>query len=347
MKQLKRKFKAPNKAKPEASKNTVVEIDDLIGTRFNSFLVIGKVPNCIGVVLWQCVCDCGKICCLLSHSLKGGKITNCGCAKVSKHETHGMSRSRIYGIWNGMLGRCLNEKTSSYHRYGGAGITVCEEWLKFDNFYCDMGATYGENLSLDRINGKLGYSKNNCRWATRVEQARNKDKCIKIEYQGETRTAVEWEDLLGLTATVRYRKRKGWGEEECLFGRITDKLSGLMKYSEENAQAVKKFLVGTIILEQSLLELKDSTHQEIKQLGTRLLKSAKAMQNYFIYHPNTDEQYRALFKRQFLNSEIVLYGEIMATIQNLSEDSLVHVLESLRVYVSSAEDVVEESGETL
>ena len=93
---------------------------------------------------------------------------------MSKFATkHGMSRAKIYKLWTGMIQRCGNPKSSGYDIYGAVGITVCDHWKSFENFYKDMGEK-PEECSLDRIDGKLGYSKENCRWATQAEQLKNR-----------------------------------------------------------------------------------------------------------------------------------------------------------------------------
>jgi len=91
---------------------------------------------------------------------------------------HGMSRSRVYRCWANMIQRCTYKKHIGYKHYGGRGIGVCKKWLKFENFYEDMG-DIPTDKSLDRIDNDKGYSKSNCRWACRSLQASNKKKKIK------------------------------------------------------------------------------------------------------------------------------------------------------------------------
>lgn len=89
--------------------------------------------------------------------------------------THGMAGTPIYQIWASMIQRCTNSKDKDYKDYGARGITVCKEWLKFEAFFSDMGHR-PEGRSLDRRENDKGYSKDNCRWATAVEQANNRRK---------------------------------------------------------------------------------------------------------------------------------------------------------------------------
>ena len=105
---------------------------------------------------------------------------------MRKKEKHGMVGTRIYHCWASMRMRCINDKNPRYHKYGGRGITICDEWLNsFVSFYNDMG-DMPEGMSLDRIDNNKGYYKDNCRWATREEQQRNinKQKNNKVGYKG-------------------------------------------------------------------------------------------------------------------------------------------------------------------
>jgi hypothetical protein len=95
--------------------------------------------------------------------------------KPSNNLIHGMKGTPTYESWHRMKQRTSNPKTNNYHNYGGRGITVCEEWLTFTNFFADMGerpewATGG----IDRIDNDGNYEPANCRWATAKEQQRNK-----------------------------------------------------------------------------------------------------------------------------------------------------------------------------
>lgn len=98
---------------------------------------------------------------------------------------HSMYRTRIYRIWGAMKQRCLNPNSAAYRKYGAVGVTIDPCWHSFEHFYADMGATYRDGLTLDRIDGTKGYSKDNCRWATRAEQSANLKSNVLVDCNGE------------------------------------------------------------------------------------------------------------------------------------------------------------------
>ena len=139
---------------------------------------------------------------------------------------HGMSRTRVYGIWRSMIGRCTRKTHRAFPNYGGRGITVCERWLtSFDLFYQDMGdAPYG--MSLDRIDNGKGYTPDNCRWASWAIQASNKRVCVYFEWNDQRLTLAEWGKLLDISYDVlRKRYRNGWDTEKTLTTPIDTRLS--------------------------------------------------------------------------------------------------------------------------
>lgn len=152
---------------------------DLTGRRFGRLLVVRRVPTEARGPRWECVCDCGRTATPLSGQLLGGGVNSCGCIKAennrARHQTHGMTDSRVYRIWLGMRNRCHNPNQPHYERYGGRGITVCEAWRNsFEAFLADMGEPPTDKHSIDRIDNARGYEPGNCKWATAKEQATNK-----------------------------------------------------------------------------------------------------------------------------------------------------------------------------
>jgi hypothetical protein len=166
---------------------------DLTGKTFGKLTVIrlaGKHPTTPRKYLWECTCECGSSKEVCGTNLSIGKTKSCGCL-VGKNSTHGESESREYRIWRGILERCYNKSSASYPRYGGRGIDVCEMWrTDFSSFLSDMGRRPSKSHSIDRIDNSKGYSKDNCRWATPLEQANNTRRNISVEVGGETYVSI-------------------------------------------------------------------------------------------------------------------------------------------------------------
>lgn len=115
-----------------------------------------------------------------------------------------------------MKQRCLNKNREGYKKWGGRGITVCKRWMKFENFYKDMGER-PEGMTIDRIDNSKGYHKSNCKWATPKEQSNNTRKNVFITYNGKTQTIAQWSEELGISYhTIYARLRKGWEIERVL-----------------------------------------------------------------------------------------------------------------------------------
>lgn len=122
--------------------------------------------------------------------------------------THGMSTSRVYKIWAGMIQRCSNENIEHYGRYGGRGIRVCARWEKFENFIEDMGdAPLGH--SIERRDNDGNYEPGNCLWLPMEKQAQNRHDNLCVEVGGESVCVAEAARRLGVNdGTIRYRLKK-------------------------------------------------------------------------------------------------------------------------------------------
>ena len=156
---------------------------DESGNRYGRLLVRERADNANdGEARWLCACECGNSAVVRGVMLRQGRTRSCGClyreSRSSIALSHGLARRgavapELY-VWESMRQRCLNPKNHAYHRYGGAGIRICDRWAEsFSNFIADMGRR-PDGKSIDRIDNTKGYEPSNCRWATAKEQSANK-----------------------------------------------------------------------------------------------------------------------------------------------------------------------------
>ena len=147
------------------------------------------------------------------------------CAVKQNPLTHGHvingKATPEYSAWQSMKRRCLNPRDHAYRYYGARGITICARWLaSVVNFLTDMGPKPSPLHSLERRDNSLGYSPENCYWATSLEQMQNTRWNQYLTYNGETRCYSEWARRFGLNLnTLRGRLQHGWTVEEALKGR--------------------------------------------------------------------------------------------------------------------------------
>lgn len=158
-----------------------------IGHKYGRLTILSKTTRKRGTSYYYlCKCDCGKECEVLSNRI-GRSTMSCGCYKAECRGTHRMSETRLYNIWTLMHSRCVNPNNPGYLRYGGRGVTICEEWLSFENFKnWAMANGYSDRLSIDRIDVNGNYEPSNCRWATRSQQVINRRPFGIIPYDGIT-----------------------------------------------------------------------------------------------------------------------------------------------------------------
>ena len=177
---------------------------DLIGQKFNRLTCISEPKVIKQKTCFIFKCDCGNEVEICGAAVKNGNTKSCGCyqkemAKKS-NTTHTKTHTNEYYSWTNMKTRCCNKNSQDYYNYGGRGIKVCDRWLNsFKNFYEDMGKKPSSIHSLDRINVDGNYCKENCRWATIIEQARNKKKCIIYTTKnGLSMILQDWANYFGI-----------------------------------------------------------------------------------------------------------------------------------------------------
>lgn len=180
-----------------------------------------------GRTKWLCECDCGKEIEVTQKNLTTGNTTSCGCLRKinSGTRTHGLSKTRLYKVFEGMKKRCYDEKEPTYKYYGAKGITICSEWLEdFKKFYeWAVFQGYDESLprgqqTIDRIDVNGNYSPKNCRLITIAEQQRNKGNLEKYKYKGEEHLLCEWAEIFNIDFNfLRSRVcEHGWSIEEAI-----------------------------------------------------------------------------------------------------------------------------------
>lgn len=174
-----------------------------------------------GQSFWVCRCSCGSDDVVIGRvALTSGKTCSCGCLRAEsnrrRQRTHGRAGTKEFGIWCKMRARCENARDDAFVNYGGRGIKVCPEWADFAQFFADMGECPA-GMSLDRVDNNGPYSKANCRWATRLEQAANRRNNIMLEWNGEMIPLRRLALMHGIKPrTAHQRYHSGWSLERII-----------------------------------------------------------------------------------------------------------------------------------
>lgn len=201
------------------------KIVDISGQRFGLLTVVepaGVRRYKTGMaVYFRCRCDCGNETLAQRSNLRRATVS-CGCTNLSRG-TVGKAGTKhvLYVVWRKMLERCYSESSPDYENYGGRGIAVCERWRTgsgddggLDCFIADMGERPSGGFSLERRDNNKGYEPDNCRWANRSEQGRNKRNNVLLTFDGRTQPLSTWCEELSLPYfTTRRRLGLGWSVE--------------------------------------------------------------------------------------------------------------------------------------
>lgn len=162
------------------------------------------------IAIWLCQCECGNTVEVSGPQLrrKDNKATRtCGCHRLKHGHAQG-EQSLTYVSWHSMISRCTCPNYNGFVDYGGKGITVCNRWLKFENFLGDMGERPSKNHTIDRKNGSGNYEPGNCQWATKPQQNRNQRTNVWITHNGKTQVLTDWLREIGLHFMTYYTRRK-------------------------------------------------------------------------------------------------------------------------------------------
>jgi len=212
------------------------------GQKFGYFTFSGKINKTNDGRYAECVCVCGKKCSRKLILLVRGKIKSCGCMKSKGTSVgllkHGCSRMNggkkhpLYGVWSGMKQRCQNENNPEYKNYGGRGITVCDYFLIFSNFYeWSINNGWEKGLTLERSDNNGSYTPDNCRWAPMSIQQRNKRTNVIISAFGESKCMTDW--VFDERCTVTFGGLKNriinmkWNSEEAISAPLKRCKSGI------------------------------------------------------------------------------------------------------------------------
>lgn len=172
-----------------------------------------------------CRCDCGTEKVVTLKSLRNKSTQSCGCLCRERAQkkfsifVDGVNSDNhpLYRTWLRMRARCHNTNDADFHLYGARGIQVCQEWQdSFAQFVADMGPR-PDGYSIDRVDNDGPYSPENCRWADKYTQSRNRRTTVNITYLGETCCMAVWSAKLGGCPTlVKSRIQKGWSPIEAV-----------------------------------------------------------------------------------------------------------------------------------
>ena len=194
---------------------------DLTGRRFGRLIVVSRAEADGPTTRWHVRCDCGATKIIAAQSLRDGVSESCGCLRreqiAGRNLRHGGSRTREYDVWQTMHFRCTNPAARQWSDYGGRGIKVCERWSKYEHFIADMGARPSSSHTIERLDNDGPYAPDNCEWATRSKNNRNRRSTRRLTYLGLTLPMVAWSELLGVPyGRLAARVAEGWSDERVL-----------------------------------------------------------------------------------------------------------------------------------
>lgn len=186
----------------------------MIGSQFGLLTVISRAGiDAHRQAKYLCRCECGQEKVVLSGNLKKGNTTSCGCKRKatcslrmsSLNLRHGMTDTKLWRTWKAIVERTTVPTSSNYWRYGGSGIGIHEDWLRFENFAFYIGEPPSAEHSIDRIDNYVGYFPGNIRWATAKEQASNRKTNIKVIINGKSMILSDAARAIGISKSTASR----------------------------------------------------------------------------------------------------------------------------------------------
>lgn len=198
---------------------------DLTGQKFGKLTVLSySYSDKNHFAYYLCQCECGNTKIVRGNNLICGYTKTCGCYDYTSKENggriiHGLSKTRLYKIWNHMISRCYNLKDKAYKNYGARGILVFSEWkdnfINFYNWALDNG--YNDKLTIDRIDNNKGYFPDNCHFANDKTQCNNRRSNHPITINNETHNIMEWSRIYNIShSTIIQRLKRGWSEYDAI-----------------------------------------------------------------------------------------------------------------------------------
>lgn len=229
------------------------KILDLTGQQFGRLTVIKFDESSVHSKekRWICRCYCGNMKSVQTSNLRSGHAMSCGCLKKEsclsnlpkefRKKKHGMSDTKLFHVYEGMIQRCENPKKPFFKDYGGRGIKVCTEWRSNSNNFLCWALTHGyhEGLSIDRIDPNGNYCPENCRWVSNKVQMRNRRNTWKITIDGIEKSTKEWCEIFKINySTFQSRIRRGMNEKQALTAPLheggSDKFDGVAASANGN-----------------------------------------------------------------------------------------------------------------
>jgi hypothetical protein len=199
------------------------------GDKYGRLTVVAEVEGNRYSRRILCRCDCGMEKIIALNLLLSGNTKSCGCLKremrIAKNTSHGLSKHCLYSVWSSMKDRCLNSNIDSYKNYGARGISVCDEWMDFANFYnWAINNGYKKGLTIERVDYNGNYDPSNCTWIPFKDQSKNRRSNHWIEFNGEIKTMSQWARDFGFKrGTIKDRIERGWPIQKALTTPIKSK----------------------------------------------------------------------------------------------------------------------------